>query len=69
VFYKIGCSPYKELMAGLLNTYKELIAKGIEISSMASDTDAQAFKNTAAGHLGPKKYDDLQGFNGINFKN
>lgn len=69
VFYKSGCGPCKELMAGLLDNYKNLTAKGIEIISIASDTDAQEFENTATQHPWSKKYCNLQGFNGINFKN
>ncbi|PQJ81924.1 peroxiredoxin family protein [Polaribacter glomeratus] len=69
VFYQSGCGPCKELMAGLQDNYKNLTTKGIEIISMASDTDAQEFKTTATQHPWAKKYCDLQGFHGINFKN
>jgi len=56
-------------MQGLQGNYKDLTAKGLEIISVAADTDEQIFKNTAAQLPWTNNYCDLQGMNGINFKN
>jgi len=68
-FYKSGCGPCSDLMAELVGNYKNLTTKGIEIISIAADTDGAAFRNSAAQQPWPKKYCDFEGTNGINFKN
>jgi len=69
VFYKSGCGPCEELMEGLQANYKDLTAKGLGIITVSSDTVAQVFENTAFHYPWLQKYCDLQGVNGINFKN
>ena len=69
VFYQSGCGPCEELMLGLQANFKELTTKGVEIITISADTDEAFFKNTAAQHPWTQKYCDLQGVNGINFKN
>ena len=69
VFYRSGCGPCEETMQGLTGNYKDLIAKGIRIISIAADTDEQVFSNTAFPHPWIDKYCDFEGMNGINFKN
>ncbi len=69
VFYQSGCGPCQETMQGLQGNYKELIAKGIRIITIASDTDEQVYKNTAAPFPWKDKYCNFDGMSGINFKN
>jgi thioredoxin-related protein len=69
VFYQSGCGPCEELMEGLQANFKELTTKGVEIITLSADTDEAFFKNTAAQHPWTQKYCDLQGVNGVNFKN
>jgi thiol-disulfide isomerase/thioredoxin len=69
VFYKSGCGPCDDLMAGLASNYKNLTSKGIEIITIAADTEEAVFKNSTAQQPWAKKYCDFQGTNGINFKN
>ncbi|RTY84632.1 TlpA family protein disulfide reductase [Flavobacterium sp. ZB4P23] len=69
LFYKSGCGPCEETLAGLNANYKDLVAKGFGIISISADTDASVFKNTASEQPWTDKYCDLDGTNGVNFKN
>ena len=67
VFYRSGCGPCEETMAGLVMHYKEMVAKGFRIITIASDTEEKIFKDTSMLHPWTDKYCDFQGANGINF--
>jgi thiol-disulfide isomerase/thioredoxin len=69
LFYKSGCGPCEETLAGLKANYKDLVAKGFRIIAISADTDATVFKNTSAEQPWADKYCDLDGTNGVNFKN
>jgi thiol-disulfide isomerase/thioredoxin len=69
VFYKSGCGPCEDTMAGLTANYKDMVSKGIKIVSIAADTDEKVFKDTSSPHPWPDKYFDFEGTKGINFKN
>jgi len=69
VFYKSGCGPCDDLMAGLASNYKNLTSKGVEIITIAADTEEAVFKNSITKQPWAKKYCDFQGTNSINFKN
>lgn len=69
VFHKSGCGPCEETMESLKNNYKDLIAKGFKIISLAADTEQEVFQNTSFNYPWADKYCDLKGMNGINFKN
>ncbi|MFV5686510.1 peroxiredoxin family protein [Flavobacterium sp. GB2R13] len=69
VFYRSGCGPCEETMEGLVLHYKEMVAKGFRIITIASDTDEKIFKDTSMPHPWADKYCDFKGAEGINFKN
>lgn len=69
LFYKSGCGPCEETMAGLKDNYKDLVAKGFKIVSISADTDETVFKNSSTELPWTDKYCDLDGTNGVNFKN
>lgn len=69
VFYKSGCGPCEEMIQGLQGNYQDLKAKGFGIISISADTDEQIFKNTSFTFPWSDKYCDLEGMNGINFRN
>lgn len=69
LFYKSGCGPCEETLQGLMGNYKDLVAKGFNVISISADTDEQVYGNTSSQHPWADKYCDLEGMNGINFKN
>lgn len=69
VFYKSGCGPCEETMKGLVDNYKEMTTKGFRIITIAADTDEKVFKDSSLPFLWADNYCDLEGANGINFKN
>lgn len=69
LFYKSGCGPCEETLASLKTNYKDLVAKEFRIIAISADTDATVFKNTSAEQPWTDKYCDLEGTNGVNFKN
>lgn len=69
VFYKSGCGPCEETIDGLRGNYKDLAAKGFRVISISADTDEQIFKNTSFNFPWRDKYCNLDGMNGVNFKN
>lgn len=69
IFYRSGCGPCEETMEGLVLHYKEMVAKGVRIITMAADTEAKIFKDASMLHPWTDKYCDFEGTNGINFKN
>jgi thiol-disulfide isomerase/thioredoxin len=69
LFYQSGCGHCEDAIKLLEDNYKELVAKGFRIISLASDTDFAVFSNTSFALPWKDKYCDLEGFSGINFKN
>ena len=69
LFYQTGCGHCETAIAGLKSNYQDLVAKGIKIISIAGDLDPAAFTNTAASFPWAAKYHDVEGMNGLNFKN
>jgi len=69
VFYESGCGPCENEMQALRANYPLLKQKGVEVVSVSADRDKDVFNNTARLFPWTDKYCDLEGFNGINFKN
>jgi len=69
VFYQSDCGHCETAIATLKTNYKDLVAKGIKIISIAGDVDPAAFTSTAASFPWAAKYRDVEGMNGVNFKN
>ena len=69
VFYRSDCGPCEETMLGLVGNYKAIVDKGIKIISIAGDTNQEKYSKTASAFPWTDKYCDLEGMNGINFKN
>jgi thiol-disulfide isomerase/thioredoxin len=69
LFYKSGCGPCEETLAGLKTNYKDLVAKGFRILSISADTDETVFKDTSSQQPWTDKYCDFAGTDGVNFKN
>ena len=69
VFYQSDCGHCETAIATLKTNYKDLVAKGIKIISIAGDLDPAAFTKTAASFPWAAKYRDVGGMNGVNFKN
>jgi peroxiredoxin len=69
LFYQSGCGPCKQTIAALKEHYSNLVAKGIKIVALSADTDPQVFKVSAAAFPWKDTYCNLEGFNGVNFKN
>ncbi len=69
VFYQSDCGHCETAIATLKTNYKDLVAKGIKIISIAGDLDPSAFTKTAASFPWATKYRDVEGINGVNFKN
>ncbi|MGK0379179.1 MAG: thiol-disulfide isomerase/thioredoxin [Patiriisocius sp.] len=68
-FYQSDCGHCETAIAALKSQYQDLVAKGIEIISIAGDLDPNTFATTAASFPWTTKYRDVEGMNGINFKN
>tara|TARA_R110002126_G_scaffold281512_2_gene429347 strand:+ start:14757 stop:16121 length:1365 start_codon:yes stop_codon:yes gene_type:complete len=69
LFYQSDCGPCKQTIATLNEHYSNLVAKGIKIVALSADTDPQVFKDSAAAFSWKDTYCNLEGFNGVNFKN
>ncbi|PQB07571.1 hypothetical protein BST83_10670 [Polaribacter filamentus] len=69
LFYQSDCGPCKKTIAALKEHCSNLVAKGIKIVALSADTDSQVFKDNAAAFPWKDTYCNLEGFNGINFKN
>ncbi|MFV5686514.1 peroxiredoxin family protein [Flavobacterium sp. GB2R13] len=69
LFYQSDCGHCETAIASLKTNYKDLVVKGIKIISIAGDLDPAAFTKTAASFPWAAKYRDVEGMNGVNFKN
>ena len=69
LFYQSGCGSCKQTIAALKEHYSNFVAKGIKIVALSADIDLQVFKDSAAAFPWKDTYCNLEGFNGINFKN
>ncbi len=69
VFYESGCGPCENEMQQLKGNYPLLKQKGYEVVSVAADTDADVFRNTAETFPWKQKYCDLKGFDSPDFRN
>ncbi len=69
VFYESGCNSCDNEISQLIGNYPVLKGKGIEVISIAADSDQTIFENTSRNFPWPTKLCDLQGFEGENFKN
>jgi thiol-disulfide isomerase/thioredoxin len=69
LFYQSGCGHCDTAIAWLKSQYEELTVKGIKIISIAGDTDQDTFAKSASAFPWSDKYRDVEGMNGINFKN
>ena len=69
LFYQSDCGHCETAIATLKTNYKDLVAKGIKIISIAGDLDPVTFTKTAASFPWTAKYRDVEGMNGVNFKN
>ncbi len=70
LFYQSGCGPCIDTIDTLKANYDYLEAKGIQIVAISADTDPDVFSHYASEF--PWKantYCDLQGVDGVNFKN
>ena len=69
LFYQSDCGHCKTAIEGLKENYQDLVQKGVKIISIAGDTYQETFKTTATQFPWTDSYCDLNGINGINFKN
>lgn len=69
LFYQSDCGHCETAIATLKTNYKDLVARGIKIISIAGDLDPATFTKTAASFPWAAKYRDVEGMNGVNFKN
>ena len=69
LFYKSGCGPCETTIETLKTNYTKLLAKGLKIIALSSDTDETEFKTTSATFPWQDTFCDLEGTNGVNFKN
>jgi thiol-disulfide isomerase/thioredoxin len=69
LFYQTECGHCETAIAGLKSNYQALVSKGIKIISFAGDLDQEVFATTAASFPWAAKYRDVEGMNGVNFKN
>lgn len=69
VFYQLGCGPCEALMQTLPGKYPILKDKGIRLISISADESEHVFKNSSESYPWVDKYCDLEGKNGLNFKN
>ena len=69
LFYQSDCGHCETAIATLNTNYKDLVARGIKIISIAGDLDPTAFTKTAGAFPWAAKYRDVGGMNGVNFKN
>ena len=69
LFYQSDCGHCKTTIESLKNKYQDLVQMGVKIISIAGDIDHESFKKTATLFPWTDVYCDVQGMNGINFKN
>jgi alkyl hydroperoxide reductase subunit AhpC len=69
IFYQSGCGHCETTMNSLRDNYENITKKGVKIIAISADTDNVVFKNTANSYPWKDSYCDLEGLNGINFKN
>ena len=69
LFYQSDCGHCETAIEGLKVHYEDIVQKGIKIISIAGDLDPAAFTKTAASFPWAAKYRDVEGMNGVNFKN
>jgi thiol-disulfide isomerase/thioredoxin len=69
LFYKSGCGPCEDTIESLKSNYTKLVANGLKIIALSSDTDATEFKTTAVSFPWKDTFCDLDGVNSVNFKN
>jgi len=69
LFYQTDCGHCETVLNELIANYKEIAAKGVRIISIAGDTDQETFTKKAATFPWTDKYKDVEGMNGINFRN
>jgi thiol-disulfide isomerase/thioredoxin len=69
LFYQSDCGHCETAIEELKVNYKDLVQKGIKIISIAGDTNQETFKTIASQFPWKDTYCDLNGMNGINFKN
>jgi thiol-disulfide isomerase/thioredoxin len=69
IFYQSGCGPCETTMNALRDNYEDLTKKGVKIIAISADKDELVFKNTANSYPWKDSYCDLEGTQGINFKN
>jgi thiol-disulfide isomerase/thioredoxin len=69
LFYQSVCGPCKQTIKALKEHYSNLVGKGIKIVALSADTDPQVFKDSAAVFPWKNTFCNLEGFNGVNFKN
>jgi peroxiredoxin len=69
LFYQSDCGHCETAIDELKNNYKAIVDKGIKIISIAGDTNQETYSKTASAFPWTDKYCDVQGMNGINFKN
>jgi thiol-disulfide isomerase/thioredoxin len=69
LFYQSDCGHCETAIETLKTNYKDLVARGIKIISIAGDLDPTTYTKTAASFPWAAKYRDVEGMNGVNFKN
>jgi len=69
LFYQSDCGHCETAIDELKNNYKDTVQKGIKIVSIAGDTNQEKYSKTASTFPWTDKYCDVEGMNGINFKN
>jgi len=69
VFYQSGCGPCEALLEQLPGKYDALKQKGIDIIAISADVNRQVFENTSRYFPWSRIYCDLEGRNGVNFRN
>jgi thiol-disulfide isomerase/thioredoxin len=69
LFYQSDCGHCETAIEELKVNYKDLVQKGIKIISIAGDTNQETSKTIASQFPWKDTYCDLNGMNGINFKN
>jgi len=69
LFYQSDCGHCETAIEELKVNYKDLVQKRIKIISIAGDTNQETFKTIASQFPWKDTYCDVNGMNGINFKN
>lgn len=69
LFYQSDCGHCKIAAVELTESHQDLVKKGIKILSIAGDLEQKTFEVTASQFPWSEKYCDVNGMNGVNFKN